>query len=66
MMLDSGMATLRPIPDEAVEHGEVFTRRWIVDLILDMAGYSPSQDLGAMTAVEPVANHARNSPVDFG
>lgn len=53
MMLDSGMATLRRIPDEAVEHGEVFTRRWIVDLILDLAGFSPSRDLGAMTAVEP-------------
>ena len=25
---------------EAVEHGEVFTRRWVVETILDMAGYN--------------------------
>jgi len=35
------------------EHGEVFTRRWIVDLILDLAGYTPDRDLGSLVAVEP-------------
>ncbi len=35
------------------KHGEVFTRRWIVDLILDLAGYTPDRDLGALRAVEP-------------
>ncbi len=33
--------------------GEVFTRRWVVDLILDLAGYTADRDLGAMVAVEP-------------
>jgi adenine-specific DNA-methyltransferase len=47
------MATVQAIPDEAVEHGEVFTRSWIVDLILDLAGYNVSRDLGSMVAVEP-------------
>lgn len=31
-------------PDE-VEYGEVFTRRWVVDTILDLAGYTPDKDL---------------------
>ncbi|MFN8021118.1 MAG: SAM-dependent methyltransferase, partial [Acidimicrobiales bacterium] len=39
--------------DEAGEHGEVFTRRWIVELILDLSGYTADRDLGAMLAVEP-------------
>ncbi|MEU3452402.1 Eco57I restriction-modification methylase domain-containing protein [Micromonospora sp. NPDC006766] len=34
-------------------HGEVFTRRWVVDLILDLAGYTPDRDLAALVAVEP-------------
>ena len=34
------------------EHGEVFTRRWVVDLILDMAGYTADLDPAPMTVVE--------------
>ena len=33
--------------------GQVFTRRWVVDLILDLAGYRPADDLGATVIVEP-------------
>ncbi|HET7326265.1 MAG TPA: Eco57I restriction-modification methylase domain-containing protein [Nocardioidaceae bacterium] len=39
-------------PDGAA-HGVVFTRRWVVDLILDLAGYTTDRDLAALTAVEP-------------
>ncbi len=46
-------ARLAAIPDRAVEHGEVFTRRWIVDLILDLVGYEPGRDLARLVAVEP-------------
>jgi hypothetical protein len=35
------------------EHGEVFTRRWVVELILDLSGYTADRDLAAMSAVEP-------------
>lgn len=35
------------------EHGEVFTRRWVVELILDLAGYTSERDLASMRAVEP-------------
>lgn len=35
------------------EHGEVFTRRWVVELILDVVGYRSSADLGNTTIVEP-------------
>ncbi len=34
-------------------HGEVFTRRWIVELILDLAGYTADRDLAVLRAVEP-------------
>jgi hypothetical protein len=39
--------------DEAGEHGEVFTRRWVVELILDLSGFTIDRDLGGMVAVEP-------------
>ncbi len=35
------------------EYGEVFTRRWVVDLVLDLAGYEPAADLASLTVVEP-------------
>ena len=41
------------VPDPEGAHGEVFTRRWVVDLILDLVGYRPEADLGASTIVEP-------------
>lgn len=33
--------------------GVVFTRAWVVDLMLDLLGYEPADDLGAHTIVEP-------------
>lgn len=39
--------------DVAAEHGEVFTRRWVVEMILDLANFTPERDLSAMCAVEP-------------
>lgn len=38
-------------PDGA--HGEVFTRPWVVELILDLVGYRSDSDLGAAVMVEP-------------
>jgi adenine-specific DNA-methyltransferase len=35
--------------------GVVYTRPWAVDLILDLAGYTPDRDLAACYAVEPSA-----------
>lgn len=45
-------ATL-PISEAKENHGEVFTRRWVVDFILDLAGYSKDEDLAYKTIVEP-------------
>ena len=45
------MPTWTVNPDGA--RGEVFTRRWVVDLILDLAGYRAATDLGASVIVEP-------------
>ena len=39
--------------DHQGQHGEVFTRRWVVELILDLAGFTADRDLGGMVAVEP-------------
>lgn len=36
-----------------IKYGEVFTRRWVVDTILDLVGYTPDQDLTGATLVEP-------------
>ncbi len=52
-MLDPSPGELDAIPPAAVEHGEVFTRRWVVELILDLSGYTTDRDLAAMVAVEP-------------
>ena len=40
-------------PDPGLDYGEVFTRRWVVDLILDLVGYTSDVDLGARVIVEP-------------
>ncbi|MBI2684604.1 MAG: Eco57I restriction-modification methylase domain-containing protein [Actinobacteria bacterium] len=50
--LDDGAVTVAPAADSA-QHGEVFTRRWVVELILDLAGFTPDRDLATMVAVEP-------------
>lgn len=58
MCLDLGLGVeteLYPI-DESDEHGEVFTRRWVVELILDLAGYTSDRDLST--------NGARYLPCD--
>lgn len=40
-------------PDVAGQHGEVFTRKWVVELILDLVGYTVERDLAELIAVEP-------------
>lgn len=36
-----------------VEYGEVFTRRWVVDAMLDLVGYTADRDLSRLRLVEP-------------
>lgn len=38
---------------EAVRHGEVFTRKWVVETILDLVGYTADRDLHSLVVVEP-------------
>ncbi|MCQ0023038.1 Eco57I restriction-modification methylase domain-containing protein [Streptomyces somaliensis DSM 40738] len=38
---------------EAVEHGEVFTRAWVVEFILDLLGYTVEKDLCDLRLMEP-------------
>ncbi len=38
-------------------HGLVLTRPHIVDLMLDLAGYLPDRDLGALSLLEPACGH---------
>ena len=37
----------------APNYGEVFTRRWVVDAMLDLVGYTADRDLTKLVAVEP-------------
>lgn len=46
-------AAVTDIPAEAVEHGEVFTQRWVVEMILDLVGYTADRDLAGLGLVEP-------------
>jgi hypothetical protein len=39
--------------DRGADYGEVFTRRWIVELILDLVGYTEDEDLSARRLLEP-------------
>jgi hypothetical protein len=32
-------------------HGEVFTRRWVVEVLLDLTGYTADRDLSEMRDV---------------
>lgn len=34
-------------------YGEVFTRRWVVEALLDLTGYETTEDLGARCLLEP-------------
>lgn len=46
-----------PLAESQPNLGAVFTRRWVVELILDLAGYTSDHDLGGSTAVEPSIGH---------
>lgn len=37
--------------------GVVYTKRWVVELILDLSSYCPGQDLAAALAIEPAAGN---------
>ncbi|HEV2636274.1 MAG TPA: Eco57I restriction-modification methylase domain-containing protein [Actinocrinis sp.] len=53
-MLDHPQGHVTPPPGNLeVNYGEVFTQRWVVDLILDQCGYRPDTDLTLLTVVEP-------------
>ena len=44
------------------KHGVVYTKAWVVDLLLDLVGYTPEKRLGEMTLVE---SGGREGPRDF-
>lgn len=44
---------LRLAPEPDVNNGEVFTRRWVVEFILDLSGYTPDRDLASLIVLEP-------------
>src|SRR5690606_33549921 len=43
---------LRELESDA-NYGEVFTRRWVVEMILDLCGYRPDRDLADTALVDP-------------
>lgn len=46
------MATKSAIVEK---NGVVYTKPWVVELILDLAGYTPDKDLASMVLIEPSA-----------
>ncbi len=52
-LIEDPMALAELAPDPGADYGEVFTRRWVVDLILDLVGYNSDHDLGGRVLVEP-------------
>ncbi len=44
---------LVPPPPGEVEHGTIFTKRWVVELVLDLAGYTSDRPLADLVAIEP-------------
>ncbi len=52
-LLEEPMALAEITPDPTVDYGEVFTRRWVVELILDLVGYTADRDLAEQVLVEP-------------
>src|ERR671912_1755571 len=52
-LIEAPVALAELTRDPGCDYGEVFTRRWIVELILDLVGYTEDQDLGARRLVEP-------------
>jgi len=43
------------LPTRSEAKGVVYTKPWVVDLILDLVGYRPEADLANLVAVEPAA-----------
>lgn len=52
-LVEDVVALTELAPDLGADYGEVFTRRWVVDFILDLVGYTADKDLGAVTLIEP-------------
>lgn len=52
-LLEDPMALAELAPDPGADYGEVFTRRWVVELILDLVGYTADRDLARQVLVEP-------------
>lgn len=50
---DAPTTAEKPIPDPGSDYGEVFTRRWVVELILDLVGYTADRDLASQVVIEP-------------
>jgi len=51
-VLQGGVPRLVPV---AEPRGVVYTKPWVANLVLDLAGYRPEADLAALYAVEPSA-----------
>ena len=52
-LIEGPMGLAELAPDPGADYGEVFTRRWVVDLILDLVGYTADKDLASQVLIEP-------------
>lgn len=47
--------SLSDLIESGERHGVVYTKRWVVELMLDLAGYTSDQDLQSLLVMEPAA-----------
>lgn len=49
------ISAMDPAPPPVISQGSVYTKRWVIDLMLDQAGVVPEADLAAWTMIEPAS-----------
>lgn len=52
-LLEAAPPVLGNPPEPGIQYGEVFTRRWVVEFILDLVGYTALEDLSRKSILEP-------------
>lgn len=53
VLLPDDVTASKLLVEPGADHGEVFTRKWVVEFILDLVGYTADLDLAGKIVVEP-------------
>ncbi len=55
VVVETSRLLATPEREREDQHGEVFTRRWVAEMILDLVGYTSDRDLASLRALEPAS-----------